>query len=67
MKVVAVVPVKTNNERLPGKNTRPLGKIPLIQYCLDTLLQVEEISELYVYCSDDSIERFLPYKIKFLS
>ena len=66
MKVVAVVPVKTNNERLPGKNTRLLGSRPLIEYCLNMLLQVEEINERYVYCSDDSIEDFLPCGITFL-
>lgn len=24
-KVVAVIPIKLNNQRLPGKNVRPLG------------------------------------------
>lgn len=67
MKVVSVVPVKTNNERLPEKNTRLLGSRPLIEYCLNMLLQVEEINERYVYCSDDSIKKFLPCGIKFLS
>lgn len=35
---VAFVPLKLNNERLPGKNTKPFtnGK-PLITYILSTL------------------------------
>lgn len=66
MKTVAVVPIKTNNERLPGKNTRNLGGKPLIQYILDTLVTVRGIDEIYVYCSDASIERFLPKGIRLL-
>ena len=59
MKVVAVVPVKLNNERLPNKNTKLFsnGK-PLISYVLETLKKVSGISEIYVYCSNDAI---LPY------
>ena len=33
MKIVAFVPVKLNNERLPGKNTKPFTNgDPLISY-----------------------------------
>ena len=31
MKIVAVMPIKMNNERLPGKNTKILGGKPLLQ------------------------------------
>ena len=67
MKVTAFVPMKLNNERLPGKNTKSFtnGK-PLCQYILNTLLKVEGIDEIYVYCSDQSIMLYLPKGIKFL-
>ena len=40
MKTVAFVPVKLNNERLPGKNTKPFHNgDPLICYILRTLLK----------------------------
>lgn len=67
MKVTAFVPMKLNNERLPGKNTKPFtnGK-PLCQYILNTLLKVKEIDEIYVYCSDPSILLYMPEGIKFL-
>ena len=55
MKIVSVVPIKLNNERLPGKNTRLLGGKPLIRYVLETLNSVSEIDERYVYCSDPSV------------
>lgn len=69
MKVVAFVPIKMNNERLPGKNIRLFsnGK-PLINYILDTLESIEKIDEVYVYCSDEKIQEYLEgYKrIKYL-
>ncbi|WP_443770143.1 acylneuraminate cytidylyltransferase family protein [Anaerostipes sp.] len=67
MKTVAFVPMKLNNERLPGKNTKPFtnGK-PLCHYILNTLLKVKGIDEIYVYCSDPSILLHIPRGIKFL-
>lgn len=67
MKIVALVPIKMNNERLPGKNTKRFsnGK-PLISYILNTLSSVKGIDEIYVYCSNEAIKEYLPSKIKFL-
>jgi CMP-N-acetylneuraminic acid synthetase len=64
MKIIAFVPVKLNNERCPGKNTRPLGGIPLITRIFNTLLKVEHIDDLYCYCSQSEVEQFLPTGIK---
>lgn len=67
MKIVAVVPIKLNNERLPGKNTlRFYDGTPLIQFILSTLLKVSEINEIYVYCSDEAIKEYLPNGVIFL-
>lgn len=66
MKVVAFVPIKLNNERLPNKNILPLGDKPLCRHLLDTLTDVEEIDEIYVYCSDEAIIDYLPAKVIFL-
>lgn len=66
MKVVALMPIKLQNERCPGKNTRLLGNAPLLQYQLVNLLQVKKIDEIYVYCSNESIVPFLPKGVKFL-
>ena len=60
------MPIKLKNERLPGKNTLLLGGKPLIQYQLEALLKVDTISDRYVYCSDASIEAYLPSGITFL-
>ena len=67
MKVVAVVPIKLNNERLPNKNLLSFtnGK-PLITYILETLLRVNNIDERYVFCSNESVIPYLPEGVKFL-
>ena len=67
MKIVAVVPMKLNNERLPGKNTKKFDNgEPLCCYILNTLLNSKYIDEVYVYCSNESIKEFLPKGVKFL-
>lgn len=67
MKTVAIVPMKLNNERLPQKNTKNfLNGKPLCHYILTTLLSIEEIDEVYVYCSDSTIIEFLPDGVKYL-
>lgn len=67
MRCIAVVPMKLNNRRLPGKNTKSFtnGK-PLCTYILNTLLKVSSIDEVYVYCSDSSIQKYLPNGVKYL-
>lgn len=67
MKTVAVVPMKLNNRRLPQKNTKNFtnGK-PLCHYILSTLLKVNEIDEVFVYCSNPDIQKFIPCGIKYI-
>jgi len=65
-KIVAVMPIKLNNERLPGKNTKILGDKPLLRYELDTLLKIKELESINVYCSDTSICKYLPAGINFI-
>ena len=67
MSITAIVPMKLNNRRLPQKNTKPFtnGK-PLCWYILSTLLTVEDIDEVYVYCSNPDIQEFIPEGVKYL-
>lgn len=60
------MPIKLQNERCPGKNLRPLGGKPLLQYQLEALLSVKEIESVNVYCSDDAVRPFLPSGTTFL-
>lgn len=66
MKVVAFVPIKLNNERLPNKNILPLGGKPLCCHMLDTLTKVIGLHSIYVFCSDEGISQYLPEQVKFL-
>ena len=66
MKIVALMPIKLNNARLPGKNTMLLGGKPLIQYQLSTLLKVKGLDSINVYCSSEEIKPYLPEGITFL-
>lgn len=66
MTVVAFVPIKMNNERLPDKNILPLGGKPLCSHLLETLLTVESIDEVIVFCSNPEIERYIPKGAKLL-
>lgn len=66
MKVIAIVPMKLNNRRLPQKNTKSFTNgNPLCYYVLSTLLTVESVDEVYVYCSNPDIQEFMPKGVKY--
>lgn len=65
MKVVSFIPIKLNNQRLPGKNTMLLNERPVCDYLFETICNVEMIDEKYVYCSDEKIISYIhPYDNK---
>lgn len=66
-RTVAFVPVKLNNERTPGKNTKRFSDgTPLITLFLKTLVQVSVVDEVYVFCSKEEIKEYLVPGVKFL-
>lgn len=66
MKVVAFVPIRLNSKRVVGKNLKLLGGKPMMCYLLETLIQVKQIDEVYVYCSSDEVLPYLPAGVKLL-
>lgn len=65
MKIVSFIPIKLNNQRLPGKNTMILNGRPMCDYLFETIAGVETIDEKYVYCSDEAIRSYItPYESK---
>lgn len=67
MKVVALVPIKMNNERTPGKNTKRFKDgTPLIQFILKALQACNEVDETYVYCSNEKIKEYMIPGAKYL-
>jgi CMP-N-acetylneuraminic acid synthetase len=54
-----------NNQRLPGKNTMLLNGRPTCDYIFETISNVKNIDEKYVYCSDEAIIPYIkPYEEK---
>lgn len=47
-KVVALVPIRHESQRLPGKNYRILRDKPLYHYIISTLLNLDEISAVFI-------------------
>jgi CMP-N-acetylneuraminic acid synthetase len=50
-RVVAVVPLKENSQRFPGKNLAILSNKQLYELILESLNRVHEIDEIYIYSS----------------
>jgi len=47
-RIVALLPMKANSERVKGKNFRNFCGKPLFRWILDTLLEVEEIDQIVI-------------------
>ena len=67
MRVVALVPIKMNNERTPGKNTKRFynGKC-ILEIIQETLMEVKGLDEVYVFCSNDAIKEYIIDGVEFL-
>jgi len=47
-KIVALLPMKANSERVKGKNFKIFNGKPLFRWTLDTLLEIEEIDQVII-------------------
>jgi len=52
MNMVALIPARANSKRLPGKNTKLLGGVPMIVYTIHAALESGVFSQVWV-CTDD--------------
>ena len=46
--VTAMVPMRHSSERVPGKNYRPLGGVPLYHHVIRALLAVPEVTQVVI-------------------
>lgn len=53
--ITAIVPVKANSSRLPGKNILPFGETNLLLHKIEQLKQVDEITEIIVSSDSDEM------------
>ena len=54
-RVVAIVPMRHDSERVPGKNYRPLGGRPLFHHIIETLLASSAVSKVAIDTDSDVI------------
>lgn len=66
LRTFALVPLKLDSERLPGKNFLTLGAKPLAHHLLDTLVQSELFEEIFIHASDERIMERLPKGLSWL-
>lgn len=63
MKTVAFFPIKLNNERTPGKNTKRFTDgTPLMEFVQRALVMLKKkgiIDEIYCYCSQEHVRDYL--------
>ena len=66
MKVVAIIPIKKNSTRVPGKNFIKINGVPLYKILLDKVLKCK-FDEIYVDSDSDEINKYCKKnKIHFL-
>jgi CMP-N-acetylneuraminic acid synthetase len=54
-KVIAIVPMRGDSKRVPGKNTRPLAGKPLFHHIVETLARAESVSRVVVDTDSDEL------------
>lgn len=54
-RIVAIVPMRHDSKRVPGKNYRPMGDRPLYHHIVHTLLQVPQVSQVVIDTDSDLI------------
>ena len=65
-RVVAFVPLKFHSQRLPNKNILLLSGQPMCWHIFSQLKKCAYIDDIYAYCSEESIKKYIPDSIKFL-
>lgn len=67
MKTVVLLPIKLNNQRIPGKNIKRFSDgTPLMKLIQETCLKSKLIDEIYVYCTNPAVEEYLLPGVKYL-
>lgn len=67
MKTAALIPIKLESKRLPGKNIKPFfDGTPLMSFIQRVCLESDRIDETYIYCSDEAVIDYILPGIKFL-
>lgn len=67
MKTVVLLPIKLNNQRVPGKNIKCFSDgTPLMHLIQKACLKCEEVDEIYVFCSSEQVQDYILPGVKYL-
>lgn len=67
MKTVVLLPIKLNNQRVPGKNIKQFADgTPLMTLIQKSCLKAKKVDEVYVYCSNPQVQEYILPGIKYL-
>lgn len=65
MRTVGFIPSKLNSERVPRKNIKDLGGIPLVNYTVRALNKVKSIDDVVLYASEPTICDYIQQGLKY--
>lgn len=65
MKTVVLVPAKLKSDRVPFKNIKKLGGVPLVNYTIRTLNKVPNIDGIFIFASEPSICSYIQRGLKY--
>ena len=65
MRFIGYVTVRLNSKRVPFKSLRKIGGKPLINHAISTLNEVEEISDVILYCSQEEIQQYIDSNLSY--
>ena len=65
MKIVAFTPSRLNSQRVPQKNIKMLGRMPLVNYALETMNRIRSIDEIVIFTSESSICNYIRPDLKY--
>ena len=65
MKIKAITFIRTDSKRLPNKSIKLLGDKPLCNYALKVMNEIEQLDDVIVYASDESIVKDVDKDINF--
>lgn len=67
MKTVVLLPIKLNNQRVPGKNIKKFSDgTPLMELIQRACLNAKKVDEIYVFCSNPQVKDYMISGVKYL-
>jgi CMP-N,N'-diacetyllegionaminic acid synthase len=59
LRILGIIPARKGSKRVPGKNTRSLGGVPLIEYSLKACKRARSFTSLIVSSDDEKVKEIV--------